>query len=187
LIEQNGNSLKLTDLPNSFLGLSYFYRPYVIDQKKIHNLELVDVYGLGHILYELTYGEPLLTSSCRTNFSDCDNHEIKQMLEILLGENGLKSGLPTLSELLEMSFFKNTTIETVSTSLISTGSPGSNMNKLFLSGKVAELITKSREFIERRINEEQKAMNKLKRQTQAEAKLLSEEEIKKRRKEKKVN
>jgi len=54
------------------------------------------------------------------------------------------------------------------------------------SAKVKELLTRSREFIEKRINEEQKAVYKLKRQSQAEAKVLSEEEIRKRRKEKKV-
>ncbi len=35
LIEQNGNNVKLTDLPNSLLGLSFFYRTFVIDQRKI--------------------------------------------------------------------------------------------------------------------------------------------------------
>ncbi len=36
LIEQNGNSVKLTDLPNGLLGLPYFYRSYIIDQRKIN-------------------------------------------------------------------------------------------------------------------------------------------------------
>ena len=35
LIEQNGNSIRLTDLPNGLLGLAYFYRSFIIDQKKI--------------------------------------------------------------------------------------------------------------------------------------------------------
>ena len=35
LIEQNGNNVRLTDLPNGLLGLSFFYRTFVIDQRKI--------------------------------------------------------------------------------------------------------------------------------------------------------
>jgi len=103
-----------------------------------------------------------------------------------LGDDALKSGLPTINELLEMPFFKNTNIEMIPTSSISAASSASNMTKLFSSAKVKELLTRSREFIEKRINEEQKAVYKLKRQSQAEAKVLSEEEIRKRRKEKKV-
>lgn len=30
-----GNNVRLTDLPNGILGLPYFYRSYVIDQRKI--------------------------------------------------------------------------------------------------------------------------------------------------------
>ena len=67
-------------------------------------MELLDVYGLGHVLFELTYGEPLLSGSCKSSFADCENHEIRQMLEILLGEDGLKSGLPTINELLGINF-----------------------------------------------------------------------------------
>ena len=60
------------------------------------------MYGLGHILHEMVYGETLLTGSCKKEFKDCSNLEIKQLLDTLLNEDTLKSGLPTINELLEM-------------------------------------------------------------------------------------
>lgn len=185
LIEQNGNCVKLTDLPNGILGLPYFYRSCIIDQRKIQNLELVDVYGFGHVLYEMIYGEPLLNGSSKTDFSDCKNIEIKQMLELLLTDEGIKAGLPTINQLMEMPFFKNTNIDQIPTSSVSASANTSNMSKLFSSAKVKEYLQKSREFIEKRMNEEQKALHKIKRHNNAEAKVLSEQEIRKRRKEKK--
>lgn len=185
LIQQNGNSVKLTDLPNGILGLPYLFRSYVIDQRKIQNIELVDVYGFGHILYEMIYGEPMLHGSTRTEFEDCENIEIRKILEMLLTDEGLKAGMPTISQLLEMPIFKDTNIAQIATSSISASASTSNMSKLFSTTKVKEYLLRSREFIEKRMNDEQKALNKIKRHNNAESKVLSEQEIRKRRKEKK--
>lgn len=65
-------------------------------------MELFDVYGFGHILYEMVYGEPLITASCRKDFNDCSNREIKQVLDLLLVEDVLRNGLPTINDLLEL-------------------------------------------------------------------------------------
>ena len=105
-------------------------------------------------------------------------------------------------------FFKNINVDHLLTSSVSAAASSSNTTKLFTSTKTKELLAKAREFIEKRMNDEQKAvcllthklirklilinlifikqLNKLKRQSQAESKILSEEEIRKRRKEKKV-
>jgi len=133
----------------------------------------------------MAYGEPLLVSSSKLDFSDCPNSEIRKLLELLLTEEALKNGLPTVNQLLEMPFFKNTNVDDISTSSVSAATVTSNNSKLFSSSKTKELITKAKEFIEKRMNEEQKALHKLKRHNQAEAKVLSEGEIRKRRKEKK--
>ena len=66
------------------------------------NLELVDVYGFGHVLYEMTYGEPLLTDSSKLDFNTCPNREIKAILDSILVEEVLKNGIPTINELLEL-------------------------------------------------------------------------------------
>ena len=50
----------------------------------------------------MTYGEPLMNASFKKDFSDCRFPEIKSVLDILLSEEALKNGLPTINELLEM-------------------------------------------------------------------------------------
>ena len=59
----------------------------------------------------MVYGEPLVTGSCKKDFNDCANREIKQILDLLLCEDVLKTSLPTINELLEMPFFKNTNVD----------------------------------------------------------------------------
>jgi PX domain-containing protein kinase-like protein len=158
LVDQKGNgSIKLTDLPNSLLGLSSMYRSFIVEQRRISNLELVDVYGFGHILYEMIYGESLVMSSSRTDFADCPNEQVKKILELILLEETLnKSGPPTINELLEMDFFKNVYLPPSLSSSQSPNSSSKNSLKLFNSSKQKDLIAKSREFIEKRLNEEQK-------------------------------
>ncbi|RNA24938.1 PX domain-containing kinase isoform X2 [Brachionus plicatilis] len=190
LIEQNGNTIKLTDLPNAVLGLPCLYRSFVAEQRKITSIEQVDVYGLGHILYEMSYGAPLITSSSRRDFEDCENKELKALLELLLSDDMLaKKSLPAIDELLEIPFFKDTNIEVLPTSSLtaaaSTSSASNSNTKLFASSKVKESLVKAKEFIEKKLIDEQKIIYKSKRQSQAEAKVLSEQEIRKRRKEKK--
>ena len=66
------------------------------------------MYGFGHVLYEMTYGAPLVTVGSKIDFNDCPDREIKQLLDILLVDDVLqKSGLPTISQLLEMPYAFN--------------------------------------------------------------------------------
>jgi hypothetical protein len=105
----------------------------------------------------MVYGEPLVTGSCKKDFNDCANREIKQILDLLLCEDVLKTSLPTINELLEMPFFKNTNVEQLpSSSMTAAASSSQSNSKLFNSSKQKELIIKAREAIERRINDEQK-------------------------------
>lgn len=68
-------------------------------------MELADVYGFGHILYEMVYGQPLVTSSSKSDFNDCSDHEIKSILEMILLTDVLtKSGVPTINQLLELPY-----------------------------------------------------------------------------------
>ncbi len=64
-------------------------------------MEKVDVYGFGHLLYEMVYMEPL-NASFRENFDDCPFFELKGLFEMILTSNALKNELPTLSHLLEL-------------------------------------------------------------------------------------
>ena len=101
----------------------------------------------------------MLHGSTRTEFEDCENIEIRKILEMLLTDEGLKAGMPTISQLLEMPIFKDTNIAQIATSSISASASTSNMSKLFSTTKVKEYLLRSREFIEKRMNDEQKAVS----------------------------
>lgn len=59
-------NIKLTGIENSTLGLPQFFRSFLIQlgKKRIQSLNDADIYGFGHILYELTENEPLLRPYC---------------------------------------------------------------------------------------------------------------------------
>lgn len=58
------NNIKLLDIENSILGLPSYYRPFIIQHKKIDTMEAIDVYSFGHVLYEMALGYPLNNSVC---------------------------------------------------------------------------------------------------------------------------
>lgn len=69
-------------------------------------MEQVDVYGFGHVLYEMVYGQQLLSFSSKSDFNDCPDREIKSILEMILATETLnKTGPPTISQLLELPYY----------------------------------------------------------------------------------
>ncbi len=115
------------------------------------------MYGFGHVLYELVYGQALVTTSAKVDFNDCPHREMKQVLDMILVEEVLgKSGPPTINQLLELSFFKYTQIDSLPSSSSTAAALATVNNKLFTSTKTKEALIKAREFIERRFINEQK-------------------------------
>lgn len=51
--------MKLLDIENGVLGVPSFYRPYFMQHKRINNIQAIDVYSFGHVLYEMMFGTPL--------------------------------------------------------------------------------------------------------------------------------
>lgn len=51
--------VRLLDLENGILGVPSFYRPYFMQHRRINNLQAIDVYCFGHVLYEMMFGAPL--------------------------------------------------------------------------------------------------------------------------------
>lgn len=59
------------DIENGVLGVPSFYRPYFMQHKKISNMEAIDVYCFGHVLYEMMFGTPL-HESITDNIPNCE-------------------------------------------------------------------------------------------------------------------
>jgi hypothetical protein len=124
------------------------------------NIELVDVYGFGLVLYEMIYGEQMMLSGTKTDFNDCPMREFKPLLDLLLCDDAIsKNGLPTINQLLEMPIFKNINIDSLPYSSVNAAASINSNSKLFSSSKVKELLIKAREHTEKRMNEEQKMVS----------------------------
>ncbi|XP_050431332.1 PX domain-containing protein kinase-like protein isoform X2 [Adelges cooleyi] len=78
-------NIKLTGIENSSLGLSSYYRSFLVQlgKKRIQSLNDADIYGFGHILYELTENEPLTRPSCEFFSQKTPINLTKQMKTIL--------------------------------------------------------------------------------------------------------
>ena len=59
---ENGRAL-LMDIEGGLLGLPSFYRPFIIQHRRLDTIQAIDVYCFGHLLYEMAHGRPLNTSS----------------------------------------------------------------------------------------------------------------------------
>lgn len=70
LILEN-DRIRLLDIENGVLGVPSFYRPYFVQHKRIHSLQMIDVYSFGHTLYEMAFGCPLHESVCENYPTNC--------------------------------------------------------------------------------------------------------------------
>lgn len=61
---------RLMDVENFLFGVPSFYRPFFVQHSKINSCESIDVYGFGHLLYEMCMGYPLQDSYAR-QITDC--------------------------------------------------------------------------------------------------------------------
>lgn len=75
--------IKLTGIENSALGLPSYYRSFLVQlgKKRIQNLNDVDIYGFGHILYELTENEPLSRPFCE-HFSQKTSLNLSKIIHL---------------------------------------------------------------------------------------------------------
>ncbi|XP_050524985.1 PX domain-containing protein kinase-like protein isoform X2 [Daktulosphaira vitifoliae] len=91
-------NIKLTGIENSTMGLSPYYRPFLVclGKKRIQSLCDVDVYGFGHILYELTENEPLLRPSCE-HFSLKTSINFTKQLKNILAPSSSKLPMPKVN------------------------------------------------------------------------------------------
>ncbi|XP_076248575.1 PX domain-containing protein kinase-like protein isoform X1 [Calliopsis andreniformis] len=163
---------KLLDIENGLLGLPAFYRPYVVQRRKLHATTQVDVYSFGHVLYEMAFGRPLLEATC-SELPYCEA-TLKSLLEIILSPEALKQDLPTVSHLLEHPFF-----EPARRAALAVGSVEKPHFKL--SSHLKEALQEAMNKAEQRLKDEQKVARHQKRLVKVQEMMSSEEEMKKRK------
>lgn len=163
---------KLLDIENGLLGLPAFYRPYVVQRRKLHATTQVDVYSFGHVLYEMAFGRPLLEATC-SDLPHCEAN-LKNLLEVILSPEALKQDLPTVVRLLEHPFF-----ESARRAALAIGTVEKPYFKL--SNHLKEALQEAVNKAEQRLRDEQKVARHQKRLVKVQEMMSSEEEMKKRK------
>ncbi|XP_012263544.2 PX domain-containing protein kinase-like protein isoform X1 [Athalia rosae] len=161
---------KLLDVENGLLGLPAFYRPYVVQRRKLYATAQVDIYSFGHVVYEMAFGHPLLEATC-SDLPQCDPN-LKNLLELILSPEALKQDLPSVTHLLDHPFFEKSKCR----GLISLERP-----HFKLSSHLKDALTGAISKAELRLRDEQKVARHQKRLVKVQEMMSSEEEMKKRK------
>ncbi|XP_038666434.1 PX domain-containing protein kinase-like protein isoform X1 [Scyliorhinus canicula] len=164
----DGDTCKLLDLENALLGLPSYYRSYYTQSRKINTTEAIDVYSFGHLLYEITYGRPP-DSVPVDSFPSAPSSDIVSVLQSILSADAWKTSMPTVAQLLETPLFADVL-------LLNAEKPQFKMPT-----KLKEALKTAKECMEKRLNEEQKAIHRHKRLARAQSHHGSEEEKKRRK------
>lgn len=165
---------KLMDVENFIFGVPSFYRPFFVQHSKINTCEAIDVYGFGHLLYEMCMGYPLQDSYAR-QITDCPD-SLKSLLESILLKDACKSALPTLDQLASHAFFSEyaaTFNEQYAAAI------GAQKPHLKFSTNAKEQLLKQVQKTENRVRDEQKSVKNQKRLVRVQEMMTSEEEKKK--------
>ncbi|GCB67411.1 hypothetical protein scyTo_0008053 [Scyliorhinus torazame] len=158
----DGDTCKLLDLENALLGLPSYYRSYYTQSRKINTTEAIDVYSFGHLLYEITYGRPP-DSVPVDSFPSAPSSDLVSVLQSILSADAWKTSMPTVAQLLE--------------------TPNEGRLEIIkeMPTKLKEALKAAKECMEKRLNEEQKAIHRHKRLARAQSHHGSEEEKKRRK------
>lgn len=165
---------RLMDVENFIFGVPSFYRPFFVQHSKINNCEAIDVYGFGHLLYEMCIGYPLQDSYAR-QITDCPD-SLKSLLESILSKDACKSALPTLDQLAGHPFFGEyaaTFNEQYAAAV------GAQKPHLKFSTNAKEQLKIAVQKTENRVRDEQKSVKNQKRLVRVQEMMTSEEEKKK--------
>lgn len=65
------NVAKISDVENGIFGLTSIYQSYLVENRRVHSIEDLDVYCFGHVLYEMVFGERLQSHFCDMFPPDC--------------------------------------------------------------------------------------------------------------------
>ncbi|KAL7843160.1 hypothetical protein AOLI_G00246720 [Acnodon oligacanthus] len=166
LIEDN--TCKLLDIENSLLGLPSYYRPYVTQFRKVNTTDSIDVYSFGHLLYEMTYGRPPDAVPV-DQYPSAPYTSVVSVLQSILSTEACKTGMPTVPQLLQTPLFSDVLLF------------NSEKPQFKITSKLKDALKSSKECLEKRLQEEQRAIHQHRRLTRAQSHHGSEEEKKRRK------
>ncbi|XP_058834770.1 PX domain-containing protein kinase-like protein isoform X2 [Topomyia yanbarensis] len=165
---------RLMDAENFIFGVPSFYRPFFVQHSKINNCESIDVYGFGHLLYEMCMGYPLQDSYAR-QIIDCPD-SLRGLLESILSKDACKSALPTLDQLAAHPFFSEYAACFNDQYAMAAGT---QKPYLKFSSNAKEQLKIALQKTENRVRDEQKSVKNQKRLVRVQEMMTSEEEKKK--------
>lgn len=159
---------RLLDLENGLLGVPSVLRPSFTQLRKINTTESIDVFGFGHILYEMAYGRPP-DSVPIDQFPDVPLPAVVSVLQSILSTEACKTGLPSVSDLLQAPLFSGVQLQ------------ASEKSQFKVPSRLKEALKTAKESVERRLQDEQRLLHQHRRLTRAQSHHGSEEEKKRRK------
>lgn len=159
---------RLADVENGMLGVPSVLRPAFAQFRKINSLESIDVYCFGHLLYEMTYGRPP-DSVPIDQFLAVPYTAVASVLRSILSTEACKAGMPKVSELIQTPLFSDVCLQR------------SEKLQIKVPSKLKEALKAAKGSLERRLQEEQRALHQHRRLTRAQSHHGSEEEKKRRK------
>lgn len=171
-VDADGRRVRLLDVENGVLGVPSFYRPYFVQHRRINTMQAVDVYCLGHTLYEMAFGAPLHESVCDSYPPDCPAL-LRSVLSSILSTEACRGGLPTVEALQSHPFFTEGGEAACA--------DGGERCHLKLTTAAKEQLRVGQALTEERLREEQRMVRSQKRLVKVQEMMSSEEEKKKRK------
>jgi PX domain-containing protein kinase-like protein len=157
---------KLSDIEDAFLSLPSFYRTSLAEFRKIQTKEDAVVYAFGRILYEMGCGCMMKLGAMEMVSSTCHS-EVRTLLESLLSESALKSGLPSIDDLISNPLFPDL-------------QPPTDKPQLKVSSKLKEALKQVQEAEEADMHERAKKVHSAKKAEKEKRRQQSQEEKTKR-------
>ncbi|TWW62839.1 PX domain-containing protein kinase-like protein [Takifugu flavidus] len=172
---------RLVDVENGVLGVPSFLRAAFTQHRKINSMEAVDVFGFGHLLYEMTYGQP--PDAVPIDHAPAVPYAaVVPVLESILSTEACKSGMPTVAELLQTPLFSDVHLQPSEKPIKNDRAKRAKTTQnglhplLQISSRLKEAVKMAKQSGERRLQEEQKVIHQHRRLTRAQSHHGSDEE-----------
>ncbi|XP_028302116.1 PX domain-containing protein kinase-like protein isoform X2 [Gouania willdenowi] len=159
---------RLTDVENGMLGVPSALRAAFTQFRKINTTESVDVFSFGHLLYEMTYGQPPACVPVDL-FPSLPYTAVVSVLQSILSTEACKSGMPTVSALIQTPLFSDVRLQ------------HSEKLQIKVPSRLKEALKVAKASLEKRLQEEQRLLQQHRRLTRAKSHHGSEEERKRRK------